>query len=618
MTNRTGSAPNRDRSGVVLARDSKLRMAAICLALILATLGVYFQTYRHEFIAYDDDLYIYQHPIVRAGVTASGLSWALTNFFAGTWAPLTLWSHMVDCQLFGLDAGAHHLVNVALHLASTLLLFIVLVRMTGQPWRSGLVAGIFAVHPLHVESVAWISERKDVLSTLLGMVTLLLYVRYTEVPTPRRYALVALAFALGLMAKPMLVTLPFVLLLLDYWPLRRLAWPPTWGAVRRLCWEKLLLVALAALSCVLTFLAQQKLGAVVSLSHLPFGARLANVVTAYVTYLAKSFWPSKLAVLYPLEQPLPETVLGASVILAAVTLAAVLWVKRRPYLLVGWLWYLGMLVPVIGLVQVGVQGMADRYSYLPLVGFSIALVWSAADLVESRSRLRAVAATIAVAALLGLAVTAHRQVGHWRTSRTLFEHTVAVTNGNYVIHNNLGNALASDGIPTAAMVHYREALVIKPSYAEAHVNLGLVLLKVGKIDEASSHLAEAIRLKPNLPTPHLELGALLAGQGNYEDSRLQLEKFLLLSPGHAVGESRLCFVLQRLGRLDEAIAHCAEALNLKPGLLEARFNLGTALAARGRKAEAAAELSRVLAANPAHADARAALEQLELQRPDGR
>ncbi len=582
MTNRTGSAANADRSAQVLAAVAKLRVAGIALALSLATLAVYLQTYRHGFVAYDDNEYVYQNPMVQAGVTAAGLAWALTSFYASNWFPLTWWSHMLDCQLFGLDAGAHHLVNLALHLASTLILFVSLYRMTGQPWRSGLVAGIFAIHPLHVESVAWVAERKDVLSTLFAMLTLLAYVRYTELPTRRRFALVALALALGLMAKPMLVTLPFVLLLLDYWPLRRLAWPPAWESARSLCWEKLPLFALVALSSVLTFLAQHRGGAVASLTYLPLGARLGNAAVTYVAYLGKSLWPAKLAVLYPLEQPLPESVLGAGVILAAVTLVAALGGRRRPYLLVGWLWYLGMLVPVIGLVKVGVQGMADRYAHLPLVGFSIALVWSVADLVEGRRLSRALAATLALAALAALGVTAHRQAGYWRTSRTLFEHTLAVTRGNPVIHSNLGVVLADDGMPSEAIEQYRKALFFDPNYAEAHVNLGHELMKAGKLDEAAIQLAKAIRLKPALPRAHLEMGALLATQEDYAGAELYLRNFLSLSPGDAAGESGLCFVLQRLGRRDEAIAHCVEALK----------------------------------SNPDHAGARAALEQL--QRPEGR
>jgi tetratricopeptide (TPR) repeat protein len=597
-------------AAALLPRTSKRLVVVLCLALAVATLAVYWQTSGHGFIAYDDDQYVYENSTVKAGLTASGIAWAFTTFFYANWHPLTWLSHMLDCQLFGVDAGAHHIVNVAFHLANTLLLFIAFARMTRQPWRSALVAGIFALHPLHVESVAWIAERKDVLSTFFAMLTLLLYAQYAENTTAWRYISMAVAFALGLMAKPMLVTFPFVLLLLDFWPLRRLEWPPAWPTLWPLLWEKAPLFAMAAVSSVLTFLAQQNYGAVIALARMPFSARIANAAIAYVSYLGKAFWPAGLAVLYPLQRPQAENALGALAILAGATAVALLRVNRRPYLLVGWLWYLGMLVPVIGLVQAGVQSMADRYTYLPLVGLSVAIVWSTADLVESHRLVRNASAALA-AVVLVLAVASYQQAAYWKTSRTLFEHTLAVTNGNYIIHNNLGVILAREGRRDEAIGHYREALAISPDYAEAHANLGTELLKSGKFDEAFSNLVEALRLKPDQPMAQSGLGVLLAARGNFEEARLHLQESLRLSPENPEGHSNLCFVFQRMGRFDEAIAHCSEALRLKPELLDARFNLGTALAAQGKKAEAVAELSRVLAANPRYAAARAALEQLQ-------
>jgi tetratricopeptide (TPR) repeat protein len=368
---------------------------------------------------------------------------------------------------------------------------------------------------------------------------------------------------------------------------------------------------MVAVSSVLTFLAQHNYGAVISLARMPFSARIANAAIAYVSYLGKAFWPAGLAVLYPLQRPQAENALGALAILAGATAVALLRVNRRPYLLVGWLWYLGMLVPVIGLVQAGVQSMADRYTYLPLVGFSVAIVWSAADLVESHRLLRNASAALAAVVLVLLAVASYQQAAYWKTSRTLFEHTLAVTNGNYIIHNNLGVILAREGRRDEAIGHYREALAISPDYAEAHANLGTELLKSGKFDEAFSNLVEALRLKPDQPMAQSGLGVLLAARGNFEEARLHLQESLRLSPENPDGHSNLCFVFQRMGRFDEAIAHCSEALRLKPELLDARFNLGTALAAQGKKAEAVAELSRVLAANPRYAAARTALEQLQ-------
>jgi protein O-mannosyl-transferase len=471
---------------------------------------------------------------------------------------------------------------VAFHLASTLLLFFALTRMTRQPWRCAVVAAIFAVHPLHVESVAWISERKDVLSTFFEMLTLLLYVRYTAKPGTRRYLAVAAAFALSLLAKPMAVTFPFVLLLLDYWPLRRLDWPLKASALRPLFMEKVPLLAMAAVASVLTFLAQRGYGAVVSLNRFPLPARAANAAIAYVTYIGKTFWPTDLAVLYPARGPELGTAVTAVLILAALTAAAWRWVRQRPYLAVGWLWYLGMLVPVIGLVQVGTQAMADRYTYVPMVGLSIAIAWTVADWVERRPALRTVAAAATIAALAVLAVASYRQAIYWKSSRTLFEHTLAVTTDNSIIQNNMGVVMAGEGNTAEAITLYRKALATTPDYAEAHANLGHQLLNLGQLDQAQSSLIKALDLSPNLPLAEADMGLLLAARGDFEQARRHLERSLTLAPGDADNESNLCFVLTHLGRPDEAIAHCNTALRINPGLANAQFNLSNALAAQKR------------------------------------
>jgi len=421
----------------------------------------------------------------------------------------------------------------------------------------------------------------------------------------------AFVFVLGLMAKPMLVALPIVLLLLDLWPLRRLDWPPTLPALGHLMWEKMPLFAMSVVSSILTFLAQRNYGSVIALNRFPLPARLANAAVAYVSYIAKACWPVDLAVLYPAYKLPAEKVLAACLILTTATVGAWLSAKRRPYLLVGWLWYLIMLVPVIGLVQVGLQSMADRYTYLPLVGLSLAVVWGVADLVEGRYFLRAISAALAVVVLLALSANAYQQVGYWRSSQTLFEHTIAVTQGNYIIHNNLGVTLAGQGRHEEAIDHYRRALAIAPDYPDAQANLGKELLKSGKFGEALPHLVEALRLKSDQPQVHADLGVLLAAQGNFEEARQHLQESLRLFPQNPEGHSNLCFVLQRMGRLEEAINHCSEALRLKSDLLDARFNLGTAFAAQGKKADAVIELSRVLAANPDYPGARPALEQLQ-------
>jgi tetratricopeptide (TPR) repeat protein len=550
--------------------------------LALAILAIYSQTATYGYVAYDDDQYVYKNPWVQAGLTAYNVGWAFTTFFYSNWHPLTWISYMLDFSLFGSNPGAQHLVNVALHLASTLLLFFALTRMTRQPWRCAVVAAIFAVHPLHVESVAWISERKDVLSTFFEMLTLLLYVRYTTKPGTRSYLAVAAAFALSLLAKPMAVTFPFVLLLLDYWPLRRLDWPLKAAALRPLFMEKVPLLAMAAVASVLTFLAQRGYGAVVSLNRFPLPARAANAAIAYVNYMVKTVWPADLAVLYPARGPEFGSAVTALLILAALTWAALRWVKPRPYLAVGWFWYLGMLVPVIGLVQVGTQAMADRYTYVPMVGLSIAIVWTVAGLVEHRPALRIAAAAATILALVVLAVASYRQATYWKSSRTLFEHTLAVTTDNSIIQNNLGVIMAGEGNTVEAIKLYRKALATAPDYAEAHANLGHQLLNLGQLDQAQTSLTRALDLSPDLPLAEADFGLLLAARGEFEGARRHLERSLTLAPGDADNESNLCFVLTHLDRPDEAIAHCNTALRIKPGLANAQFNLSNALAAKKR------------------------------------
>jgi Flp pilus assembly protein TadD len=547
--------------------------------LALATLAIYAQTAAHGYVAYDDDQYVYQNPWVKAGLTASNIAWAFTTFFYANWHPLTWISYMLDFSLFGGNPGLQHLVNVAFHLASAFLLFFALARMTRQPWRCALVAAIFAVHPLHVESVAWISERKDVLSTFFEMLALLLYIRYTRRPGVRSYLSAAAAFGLSLLAKPMAVTFPFVLLLLDYWPLGRIEWPLKAAPIRRLFVEKTPLLAMAAVVSVLTFMAQRGFGAMVSLTRFPLPVRIANAAIACVAYMGKTLWPVDLAVLYPARPPAPVAGSTAVLILVALTVVAWRWVKQRPYFAVGWLWYLGMLVPVIGLAQVGVQAMADRYTYVPMVGLSIALIWTVADFVENRAALRTAAAAMAVLALAAFTGAAYRQASYWKNSRTLFEHTLAVTRDNYIIENNLGVVIANEGNSAEAVALYRAALTTAPDYAAALANLGHEQLKSGQLAEAYANITKALDFSPNLASAQADLGLLLAARGDFEEARRHIERSLILTPGDADNESNLCFVLTHLGRPDEAIAHCKTALRISPGMSSAQFNLDNALAA---------------------------------------
>lgn len=586
-------------------------IAIICVILAVAILALYAQTFRFDYVAYDDDQFVYQNPMVIAGLSPAGLAWALTTTYAANWYPLTWISYQLDCQIFGLNPGAEHAINVSLHLANTLLLFFALLRMTKQPWRSALVAAIFALHPLHVESVAWIAERKDVLGTLFAMLMLLFYIRYVRAPSAGKYIYVALAFALGLMAKPMVVTWPFVLLLLDFWPLRRVGWPMELGSLARLSREKAPLFVMTAIGSAVTYLAQRNYGAVESLDYLPWSARVANILVSYLLYMAKAVWPVDLAAFYPSHPHDVEIVVASALVLIAITVAAVIRARLSPWLLVGWLWYLGMLVPVIGIVQVGWQAMADRYTYAPLVGLSIALVWTIADAVERSPLLQRGTIALSIVVLSILAVAAYRQAGYWKNSHALFEHALAVTSGNYVMENNMGLILGQEGQSAESMAAFHRAIAISPVYADAYANLGRELMVSGQMNEASPPLLRAIRLNPRLEDAQASLGVLLASEGKFGQAEQHLEEAVRLSPTDSYSQSNLCSVLQYLTRPAEAVAHCAEALKLQPDSPAARLNLASAFAAQGKRAEAIRELTTVLQKDPTYAPARAALDDLQ-------
>ena len=566
--------------------------ACICLILITAVLLVYWQVGDHEFVNYDDNVYITDNAQVQKGLTSKGIIWAFTTSHTGNWHPLTWISHMLDCELYGLNPKGHHLTNVLLHMANAILLFGVLRWMTGTIWRSGLVAALFALHPLHVESVAWAAERKDVLSTFFWMLTMVAYVYYVNRPGRRRYLLVLVAFSLGLMAKPMLVTLPFVLLLLDYWPLNRLQPRATVGSVvdqplgsrgsgddklpiRKAVTEKAPLFLMSLLSCLVTVMAQQKAGAVSTLEIVPFKLRIANALVSFVAYMGKMIWPLDLAVFYP--HPGSELQIwkpaAAGVFLLIVSTVA-LWVAHRcRYLLVGWLWYLGTLVPVIGLVQVGEQAMADRYTYVPLIGLFIVVVWGFADLVKGwRSRRWVVTVTAAVT-VLALMAGSWLQVGHWKDSIKLFKHALAVTSNNYVAHYTLGNALALQGNLTGSVSHYNKALQINPNFAEAHNNLGNALALQGNLTGAISHYNKALQINPDHAEAHRNLAVGLDRQGKHQEALQHYVEALRISPHDAQSHNNLGVALAEQERLKEAVAHFTEALRIDPNFKEAQRNL---------------------------------------------
>jgi protein O-mannosyl-transferase len=583
-------------------------------ALVAAGAFVYAPVQHHEFVNFDDPQYVRDNAVVRDGLSGHALTWALTTGHAGNWHPLTWLSHQLDVELFGLDAGRHHLTSVALHLANTLLLFGLLLRTTGALFRSGFVAGLFALHPLHVESVAWIAERKDVLSLLFFLLTLWAYLAYVGQPRGRRYALVVLLFTLGLMAKPMLVTVPLVLLLLDFWPLGRAKARPSW---RRLIIEKLPLVALAIASSLVTVVVQQRAGAIKGLDLLPLSRRLATAALAYVWYAAKVVWPTRLAALYPYPAASPSwQVLGAVALLAAVTLLVLRAAPRHPYLPLGWLWYVVTLVPVLGLVQVGSQPWADRYTYVPAIGLFIVVAWGSVDLLAGWGHRNLVLAAAAGVVLGACALAARRQAGYWRDSVALWEHALEVTTANYRAESNLAHALAGQRRLEEAAAHYRAALRINPGFAEAHNNLGLVLADQGKVSEAMTHYADAVRALPDYLEAHNNLAVALAGEGRNGEAIRHFAEAVRIDPTVAVAHNNLGAALAREGRLDEAVRELAEALRLDPGYAEARTNLavahnglGAALADQGRPDDAIGHYAEALRLQPALADAHANLAQ---------
>ena len=526
-------------------RDQRWRASAVCLALAAITFAVFGQTLAHGFVNYDDDEYVYDNPVVARGLTLKGIVWAF-SFHAANWHPLTWLSHELDCQLYGLQPGGHHLTNVLLHTATVIALFLVLRQMTGALWRSAFVAALFAIHPLRVESVAWVAERKDVLSGLFFMLTIGAYVRYVEnlkfqISNFKFFYIASVVlFALGLMCKPMLVTLPLVLLLLDYWPLRRVE------SAGRLVLEKLPLLALSAASCVVTLLAQT--GAIESNGSFSMPLRCANALVSCVVYLGQMVWPVGLAVFYPYpHNGLPAWEVALAGTLLTGLSAAALWQRRKqPWLLIGWVWYLVMLLPVVGIIQAGRQAHADRYTYLPQIGIYLAITWLVADWRVRWLRhgsLRVAFGGLMAGVLALFMVCAWQQTAYWQNSETLWPCTLACTTNNDIAQDNLGIALFRKGKVDAAIACFQQALQIRPDFAEARNNLGNALLQMGKVDAAIACFQQALQIRPDFAEAHNDLGNALL----------------------------------QTGRADEAITHCRRALQIKPGLEMARKNLGAVL-----------------------------------------
>jgi tetratricopeptide (TPR) repeat protein len=580
------------------------RTPALCLALAAMTFAVFGQTLRHEFVDYDDDQYVYGNPMVARGLTLKGFVWAFAHVHSNNWHPLTWLSHMLDCQLYGLHPGGHHLTNVLLHTATVILLFLVLRQMTGALWRSAFVAAVFAVHPLRVESVAWVAERKDVLSGLFFMLAIGAYVRYARRPSsPVRYGLVLLLFAMGLMCKPMLVTLPLVLLLLDYWPLQRDE------PAGKLVMEKLPLLALSAASAVATFLAQAGARELTESISLP--RRLANALVACKSYLDQMIYPAGLAVYYPFPHLLSAGEAALAGLLLAV-LSVVAWRERRkqPWILMGWLWYLVMLLPVVGIIQEGVQAHADRYTYLPQIGIYVMVTWLVSEWRVSRGLLGCLMAGV----LAVLMVCAWKQASYWQNSETLWTHALACTTDNSIAHNDLGNALCQKGRTDEGITQFHQALQINPDFETAHNNLGNALLQKGRVDDAISQFQQALQINPAFEEARNNLGNALLQKGRVDEAISQFQQALQINPAFEAAHNNLGNALLQKGRVDDAITQYRQALQINPAFAEIHNNLGSALLQKGRVDDAITQFRQALQINPALATARNNLEKAVLQK----
>ena len=589
----------------------------ICLLLVVATLAVYWQVLDNGFVNYDDDMYVTENIRVQKGVTFDNLTWTVISTDASNWHPLTWISHMIDCQLYGLNPKGHHLTSLLFHVANTLLLLLILVRMTGALWQSSFVAALFAIHPLHVESVAWVAERKDVLSTLFMMLTVWAYLLYVKKGKVRRYLLVVLFFVLGLMSKPMLVTLPFILLMLDFWPLGRLchiheSLNVVTGqqtnerlGIFRLLWEKVPFFALTVVSSVVTFIVQERSGAVKLLEQHSIQTRIINAFVAYIEYIVNMIWPVKLAVLYPHpgnSLPLWKGVV-AGLALVLITILVIRKARKVPYLAVGWFWYVVTLIPVIGIVQVGSQAMADRYTYITLIGLFVIIAWGANDLLSKWPNRKKWLGTLAAILLPVLIVLTWKQVQYWENSITLFKHTLKHTSNNVIIHNNLGTVLGKQGRIEEAIEHYLQALRLKPDYAKAHSNLGAAYDNSGMYKEAIEAYKKAIRINPDYAEPHYNLGLAYVNSGKYKEAIEAYKQALRINPDYAEAHSNLGLAYFNSGKYKEAIEACKKAIRIDPDYAKAHLGLGVTYGKLGKYKEAIDAFKQVVRIDSDYADA---------------
>ena len=587
----------------------------VSFILVSIILTAYWKLPTHDFLGFDDTGYITQNIHVNNGITWKSVAWAFSFPSFGYWHPLTWLSHMLDCHIFGLKPGMHHLTNLLLHIGNTLLLFLVLKKMTGSIWKSAFVAAIFALHPLNVESVAWASERKNVLSTFFWMLTTLTYIRYVETPNFYRYLLILIVFILGLMAKPMIVTLPFVFFLLDYWPLGRLKFnlssierheeshkPENNGfqhsPIFRLILEKTPLIALSAVAIYFSSLSVKRL--VISTVSVPMKVRIANALVSYVSYIKKMIWPHDLAVFYPYPQTLPLwQVAGSGLLLLCISFLVLRALKSKPYLSVGWLWYIGTLFPAIGLVQAGLwPAMADRFMYVPLIGLFIVIAWGIPDLLPRWHSKEIVLGTLSAGLVLILLATTWLQVRHWENGVKLFTYVLKVTRGNSVAHFELGHALDQHGKYNEAMIHYIKALKINPNYVQAHNNLGYALARQGKYKDAIYHYDEALSINPNDVKTHNNLGIVLARKGNFKDAVYHYNEALRSNPNYVRAYYNLGKIYANQGNIEDAIHYYRKALVVNPNMTQALYNISWIFATlendKFRNGEEAIELAEKL------------------------
>jgi len=623
----------------------------IGLLLILAIIVVYRQVVNFDFIGFDDQKYVTENLHVQKGLTFEGIKWAFTTFHSANWHPLTLLSHMLDYNLYGLNPGGHHWTNVVFHIANTVILFFILLRMTGALWKSAIVAALFALHPLHVESVAWVSERKDVLSTFFCLMTIAAYYRYVKNSSTKNYLLIIICLSLGLMAKPMLVTLPFVLLLLDIWPLNRFKYKnnsdfqsdnTSGDGFRRKHWiilEKIPLFIPVLISCILTYFAQKSEGAVLTLGALTLKYRIANALVSYVNYVLKMFWPSNLTVYYPHPgNTVPAwQMFGAALLIATACFCAIRAAKKYPYIAVGLFWYLGTLVPVIGLVQVGEQAMADRYTYIPLIGLFIVVVWGVSDLLKKWYYQKLLVCVFVPIMLIALSWATFLQLRYWKNGITLFEHAIEIKKNNIMAHNNLATALGSTDIDRA-VYHYKKVLRINPANGFALYNLGTILIQKKDYDGAVLNLTKLLKLNPrhidarnNLANvlfikskpdeaisqyrkileidndnadAHYNIAYVLSSQKKYNDAELHYKETLRIDPEYSKAHCNLGSIYLNQGKTTEAFMHYAEVIKIKPDCFQAYNKLGFILFQQGKFNKAKVLFSKALQINPNYSEAR--------------